>query len=108
MPSSKPRVEACVRLDLNNPEFLNVFLNLPAAELQQVARSLLRLRGMEWRAVGASKGLHWEAIAHIPTPDGGVAHSLRLSGKTRAIAYRDGAFMRVVSLHPDHDSAYRR
>ena len=34
--------------------------------------------------------------------------SLRLSEKMRAIAYRDGQFLRIISLHPDHDSAYRR
>jgi hypothetical protein len=102
------RADSLVRLDLNNPEFLKVFLDLPAAELQQVARSLLRLRGMDWRTVMTSKGLHWEAIAHIATPNGSTAYSIRLSGKTRAIAYRDADFLRMVSLHPDHDSAYRR
>jgi len=97
-----------VRLDLNSPEFLSVFLQLPAAELQQVAGALARLAGMDWQAVAASKGLHWEAIDHIPTPNGAKAHSVRLSGRIRAIAYRDGDFLRIVSLHPDHDSAYRR
>jgi len=24
----------------------------------------------------------------------------------RAVAFRDGDFLRLISLHPDHDSAY--
>lgn len=30
-----------------------------------------------------------------------------LGQKLHALAFRDGDFMRFVSLHPDHDSAYR-
>jgi hypothetical protein len=53
-------------------------------------------------------GFKWEAIRHIRTPNGATAHSLRLSEKIRAIAYRDGDFLRIISLHLDRDSAYRR
>jgi hypothetical protein len=53
-------------------------------------------------------GFNWEAIRHIRTRDGAVAYSLRLSQKIRAIAYREGDFLRLISLHPDHGSAYRR
>lgn len=97
-----------MRLDLNSPAFLDIFLALPQAELTQVVAGLQRLRRMPWSEVHKSKGLHWEAIAHIATPTGAKAHSLRLSQKMRAIAYRDGDFLRIISLHPDHDSAYER
>ena len=54
----------------------------------------------------ALKGLHWEAIEHLKAPDGkSNVYSMRLSQKIRAIAFRDGEFMRIVSLHPDHDLA---
>jgi hypothetical protein len=95
-------------LDLNSPEFLDVFLRLEPDELAQVVRSLARLRTLDWDTVYRSKGLHWEAIDHIRTPTGATAYSVRLSGKCRAIAYRDGDYLRLMSLHPDHDSAYRR
>lgn len=97
-----------IALDLNNPEFLEVFLRLEQDELSQVAKSLDRLRGLEWGTVYRSKGLHWEAIAYIRTPTGATAYSIRLSGKCRAIVYRDGDILRLLSLHPDHDSAYKR
>ena len=95
-----------VRLDLNSPEFLEVFLRLEMDELRQVAASLDRIRKLDWNALYGHPGFHWEAIDHIATPSGAKAHSLRLGRKTRAIAYRDGNFLRVISLHPDHDSAY--
>jgi hypothetical protein len=97
-----------VRLDLNSPEFQDVFLRLELLELKQVVGSLLRLRALDWGALYRHTGFKWEAIRHIRTPSGATAYSLRLSEKVRAIAYRDGEYLRIVSLHPDHDSAYRR
>jgi hypothetical protein len=93
-------------LDLNSPEFLDVFLRLESAELAQVARALDRIRRLDWSTVYQAAGVNWEAIRHIATPTGATAYSLRLSRRVRAIAYRDGEYLRLVSLHPDHDSAY--
>jgi len=95
-----------VRLDLNNPQFQDGFFTLEAAELKQVVVALRRLRQMEWDAVYSHPGLKWEAVGHIATPTGAKACTIRLSRKVRAICYRDGDFLRLVSLHPDHDSAY--
>jgi hypothetical protein len=97
-----------VRLDLNSPAFLEVFLRLGVADLAQVAGSLDRIRKLDWSNVYASKGLHWETISHLRAPDGKTpVYSVRLSQKIRALAFRDGEFMRFISLHPDHDSAYK-
>ena len=96
-----------VRLDLNSPEFLEVFLSLDSTDMAQVAGNLARIRKLDWSNVYASKGLHWEAIDHLKAPDGkSTVYSVRLSQKIRGLAFRDGAFMRFISLHPDHDSAY--
>lgn len=97
-----------VRLDLNSSEFLDVFLRLETAELKQVVASLARIRKLDWQTLYQHRGLKWEAIDHVVTPTGAKAHSVRLSQKVRAIVYRDGEFLAFVSLHPDHDSAYRR
>jgi hypothetical protein len=97
-----------VRLDLNSPEFLEVFLRLDSTDLAQVVTELDRLRKMTWPDIYSSKGRNWEAIDHLKTPDGkSTVYSVRLSQKIRALAFRDGEFMRFVSLHPDHDSAYK-
>jgi hypothetical protein len=95
-----------VRLDLNNPQFQDDFFALEASDLKQVVTALRRLRHMEWDVVYSHPGLNWEAVDHIRTPTGAKACSIRLSRKVRAIGYRDGDFLRLVSLHPDHDSAY--
>jgi hypothetical protein len=52
------------------------------------------------------RGLNWEPIERQQTAKGKAIASIRISGKFRARVCRDGKFMRFISLHPDHDSAY--
>jgi len=95
-----------VRLDLNSPEFLDVFLRLESVDLKQVVASLRRVRELDWNSLYRHSGFHWEAIEHLQAPNGAKVYSLRLGQRIRALAYRDGEFLRVLSVHPDHDSAY--
>jgi hypothetical protein len=95
-----------IRLDLNGPAFQDVLFRLAAAELKQVVASLGRLRELDWNSLYRHTSYQWEHIGHVKGPGGVKVHSLRLSEKIRAIGYRDGDFLRLVSLHPDHDSAY--
>jgi hypothetical protein len=97
-----------VRLDLNSAEFQDIFFRLELAELKQVVASLRRLRELDWDTVYQHTGFRWEGIRHLEAPNRANVYSLRLSQRVRAIAYRDGDFLRLISLHPDHDSAYRR
>lgn len=102
------RAPSRVCLDLNSPEFLDVFLGLELVELKQVVASLRRIRELDWNSLYRHTGFQWEAIEHLKSPSGGTVYSLRLSQRIRAIGFRDGEFLRLISLHPDHDSAYRR
>lgn len=97
-----------IRLDLNSPAFQDVFFRLEADDLKQVVASLRRLRDLEWNSLFRHTGFRWEAIEHLKGPGGARAYSIRLSQRIRAVAFRDGDFLRLVSLHPDHDSAYER
>jgi hypothetical protein len=97
-----------IRLDLNSPEFQDVFCRLEAADLKQVVVSLRRLRDLDWNGLYRHTGFRWEAVEHVKAPTGAKVYLLRLSQRIRAIAFRDGDFLRLVSLHPDHDSAYER
>jgi hypothetical protein len=97
-----------VLLDLNSPEFQDVFFRLEVQELKQVVASLCRLRELDWGGVYRHTGFRWEEIQHLKAPSGAGVNSLRLSQKVRALAFREGDFLRFISLHPDHDSAYRR
>ncbi len=101
-----PAASSRVRLDLNSPEFQDAFFRLELLELRRVVASLARLRELDWNNLYRHTGYRWEAVEHLKAPNGAKVYSLRLSQKTRAIAYREGDFLRLVSLHPDHDSAY--
>jgi hypothetical protein len=97
-----------VRLDLNSPEVQDVLFRLTAEQLKQVVAALGRLRALHSHELYSHSGFQWEHIAHLKGPGGASVHSLRLSQRIRTIGYRDGDFLRLVSLHPDHDSAYER
>ena len=97
-----------IRLDLNSPEFQRVFFSLQADDLKQVVTSLRRLRELDWNSLYRHTGFRWEAIDHLKGPNGVKVHSLRVSQRIRALAFREGDFLRFISLHPDHDTAYQR
>ena len=95
-----------IRLDLNSPEFQDIFFRLQVEDLKQVVASLRRLRESDWNSLYRHTGFRWEAIEHLKAPNGAKVYSLRVSQRIRAIGFRDGEFLRLISLHPDHDSAY--
>jgi len=97
-----------VRLDLNGPEFQEVLCQLEPSEWKQVAASLRRLRGLDWSELYRHAAFHWEAIEHLKAPNAGKVSSLRLSLRVRALAFRDGDFLRFLSLHSDHDPASKK
>lgn len=96
-----------MRLDLNSPEFQDVFFALEAAEMRQVVAGLRRLRALTWDDLYRHTGFRWEAIEHLRAPNGAKVHSFRLNQRIRAVGFRDGDLLRLISLHPDHDSAYK-
>lgn len=96
-----------VRLDLNNPVFQENLLTLPKPDRHSALETLNKLRRMTWNQVHRDNGLKWEKIASVAPPPGVTAiYSLRLTQSRRATAYRDGAFIRFLTIAPDHDAAY--
>ena len=55
----------------------------------------------------ADYGLKWEVILSQKGPGNNKLYSFRISKGFRGVAYRDGLWLRLLSLHPDHDSAYQ-
>lgn len=97
-----------VRLDLNNPVFQRQLFALQKPQQLGVLATLRKLADLRWPQVYQDRGLKWELIHSRSGPDGRRLYSLRISQKFRAVAYRDeGGWLRLLSLHPDHDSAYR-
>lgn len=95
-----------VRLDLNNPVFQHGLFQLQKAEQLAVLGTLRKLSDMTWNQVYHDGGLKWEAIETRTGPHGARLYSLRVGRGFRALAYRDEHWMRILSLHTDHDSAY--
>ncbi len=96
-----------VRLDLNNPEFQESLFALQKDQQRAVLNTLGKILGMSWDQVYQDSGLKWELISSRTTDKGEKAYTLRMGKGFRAIAYREGDWLRLISLHPDHDSAYR-
>jgi len=96
-----------VRLDLNYPVFQRHLFALEARQQRAVLNSLRKLGEMTWNQVYRDPGLRWEAIISKTGPHGGRLYSLRLGRGFRAVVFRQEDWLRLLTLHPDHESAYR-
>jgi hypothetical protein len=92
---------AAVLLDLNDPNFQSELFALDASDIRKVFKTLQKLSGMTWNDVFKDHGLKWEAIKSVTGK-----YTIRLSQSYRAVALREGAYLRLQSLHLDHDGAY--
>ena len=96
-----------VQLDLNNVVFQENWLSLDKQERSCVTDTLKKLRQLTWSQLYRDQGLKWEKVTSIDPPKGVDAiYTLRITQSRRATAYRDGSFMRLLTIAPDHDAAY--
>ena len=99
--------EKRVRLDLNNEVFQDNLLALDKTERARVLNTLRKLRQMTWAQVYRDAGLKCEKIESVKTPSGiDAVYSLRITQSRRATAYRQGDFMRFLTIQQDQDSTY--
>ena len=106
---AKPDAEARVRLDLNNPVFQSDLLALQKADRHAALDTLAKLRQLTWPQVYRDQGLKWEKIASVKPPEGVDAiYSVRITQARRSVAYRDGDFIRMLSIAPNHDADIRQ
>lgn len=98
---------ARVRLDLNNPVFQENLLTMQKPERHAALDTLNKIRQITWNQVYRDNGLKWEKISSIKPPEGfDAVYSLRITQSRRATALREGEFMRLLSIAPDHDGTY--
>jgi hypothetical protein len=97
-----------IRLDLNNTVFQDHLFSLAKNDQVAVLGTLRKLAVMTWEQVCHDPGLRWELIRSRQGPHGDRMYSFRISKGFRALACREGDWMRILSLHPDHDSAYKK
>lgn len=103
------RSESHIRLDLNNPVFQENLLTLQKPERHAALDTLNKIRQLSWSQVYRDQGLKWEKITSVKPPGGiDAIYSLRITQARRATAYREGDFMRLLTIAADHDSTYGR
>jgi len=72
-----------------------------------VLDTLKKLLKLDWEQVYRDPGLKWEKITSVRPPAGIEAiYSLRITQARRATAFRDGEFVRFLTVQPDHDATY--
>ena len=99
--------EGLVRLDLNNPVFQEQLLSLQKAERHAALDTLNKIRQLTWNQLDRDPGIKWEKITSIKPPAGiDAVYSLRISRSRSATALREGAYMRLLTIAPDHDATY--
>jgi hypothetical protein len=105
-----PKPDQKIRLDLNNPVFQEHLLTLQKSKRHAALDTLNKIRQMTWNQLYRDQGLRWEKITSIKPPQGieEAVYSLRINRSRRATAHRDGDFMRLLTIAPDHDSTYER
>lgn len=116
MPGRKTQISAqhqFVLCDLSFPRLQAELLEMEIAEFDQVEEAVKKIEKMTWDQIYRTssktqkRGLNWEVIEGQVTRSGKKIASIRISKKFRARVCRDGQYMRFISLHPDHDSAYK-
>ena len=105
MPPSESN--ARVILDLNNQTFQENLFSLQKAERHAALDTLSKIRQLTWQQVYRDKGLKWEKIFSVRAPQAiDAIYSLRITQSRRAAAFRDGPYMRMLTVAADHDSSY--
>ncbi len=101
--------DGLVRLDMNTPVFQDHLLNLQKPERHAALDTLKKIKQLTWAQVYKDSGLKWEKIVSIKPPPGlDAVYSMRITQSRRCTAYREGEFLRLLTIAPDHDSTYGR
>ena len=97
--------EAPIRLDLNNPVFQEQLLTLQKAERHAALDTLNKIRQLTWNQLDRDPGIKWEKITSTKPPAGiDAVYSLRIRRSRRATAHREGEYLRLLTIAPDHDA----
>lgn len=96
-----------VKLDLNTPVFQRHLFRLQKNEQLAVLGTLRKISKMSWQQVYQDKGLNWEVISSRLGPHGARLYTFRIGKGFRGLAFREHSWLRILSLHPDHDAAYK-
>ena len=96
-----------MKIDLNFPPFQQDLFSLDKTQLTAFVKSVKKINKMDLRQVQQSSGLNLEKIKNLKTSNGKTLYSIRMSKSFRAVICIEDDFIRFISLHPDHESAYK-
>ena len=104
-----------VRRDLEFPPFQKQLEDLDFSHREAFFKSIEKIGRMTWQQIfdtasggKGKRGLNWEKLHGQITRSGHPIAAIRVTLKHRARVSRQGSFMRFISLHPDHDSAFEK
>lgn len=103
-----------VLVDSSFPKFLEALADLEANEQEAILDAIDKIQKMTLDDVyktssktpGQKRGINYEPIDQ-QTASGRRIATIRASAKVRIRVCRDEQFMRFISIHVDHDSAYK-
>ena len=86
---------------------------LPIGTVNRIAKSLKDKKTIieqlgTWQDAIKYKGLNPHRVEGKKTPNGDDLWSVKLTRKERMLVYVQGQEVVAWSIHPDHDSAYKR
>ena len=96
-----------MKIDRNFPPFQQDLFSLDKTQLTAFVKSVKKINKMDFRQVQQSSGLNLEKIKNLKTSNGKTLYSIRMSKSFRAVICIEDDFIRFISLHPNHDSAYK-
>jgi len=96
-----------IKIDLNNPDFQKDLFFLQKNEQLALIKTLRKISNLNWDELYRDQGLKWEAIISKTTKNNNRIYSFRFSQKYRVLALREDSYLRLLTLHTDHDSAYK-
>ena len=96
-----------MKIDLNFPPFQQDLFSLDKTQLTAFVKIVKKINKMDLRQIRQSSGLNLEKIKNLKTSNGKTLYSIRMSKSFRAVICIEDDFIRFISLHPDHDSAYK-
>jgi hypothetical protein len=89
--------------------FQEQLLTLQKVERHAALDTFNKIRQLTWNQLYRDPGIKWEKITSIKPPAGiDTVYSLRISLSRRATAHREGEYMRLLTIAPDHDATYGR
>jgi hypothetical protein len=95
-----------ILLDMNYSDFQNNLFKLEKNEQRALLNTLDKIKKLSWEQLYHDKGIRWELISSKKTKDDRNLYSFRFSQKYRGTAYRNGSYLVLIGLFPDHDGAY--